>query len=110
MITKDEIIQIYDDREKRLVEWVESKPEKKTRLQLKKDLKKWQKEITQAQQFAKDNDPHFPPNNLGTTYTFMNVSSAIFANYVVAKHYIKKLEKESKKSCKKRTNSNSKKY
>lgn len=105
MITKKEIIQIYDDREKRLVKWVESKPEKKTTLQLKKDLKKWQQEITQAQQFAKDNDPHFPPNDLGTTYTFMNTSSAVFANYVIAMHYIKKLEKELKKSCTKKNKS-----
>ncbi len=96
MITKDDIVKIYDDREKRLVEWVDSKPEKKTILQLKKDLKKWQKEINDAQQFAKDNDPHFPPNDLGTAYTFMNVSSAVFASYVIAMHYIKKLEKELK--------------
>ncbi len=101
MITREDIVKIYDDREKRLVEWIESKPEKKTIPQLKKDLKKWQKEISEAQQFAKDNDPHFPPNNLGTTYTFMNISSTIFASYVVAMHYISKLEKESKSGAKK---------
>lgn len=101
MITKDEIILIYRNREKSLFEWIESKPETKSTSQLKKDLKKWQKEILDAQKFAKDNDPHFPSNDLGTTYTFMNISSAVFANYVVAMHYIKKLEKELKKKCKK---------
>ncbi len=102
MITREEIIQIYEDREKRLVKWLESKPEKKTILQLKKDLKKWQKEIPDAHKFAKDNDPHFPPNDLGTTYTFMNISSAIFANYVIAMCYIKKLENELKTHTKKK--------
>ena len=101
MITREDIVQIYDDRTKRLEKWIESKPENKTILQLKKDLKIWQKEILDAQKFAKDNDPHFPPNDLGTAYTFMNVSSAVFASYVIAMHYIKKLEKELKKSCKK---------
>jgi len=35
MITREEIIEIYEDREKRLHDWVESYSEKKTITQLK---------------------------------------------------------------------------
>ncbi len=59
-------------------------------------MKKWQNEIFDAQKLAKDNDPLFPKDNLGTAYTFMNVSNAIYSNYVISLHYIKKLEKELK--------------
>lgn len=104
MITKDEIIGIYEDREKRLEKWLEGKPEEKTILQLKKDLKSWQNEITDAQKLAHDNDPLFAPNDLGSSYTFMNIFSAIFSNYVIALCYIKKLEKELKSKTRKPKN------
>jgi hypothetical protein len=96
MITREDIIQIYQNRDERLFEWIKDKPEKKTISQLKKDLKKWQKEIFDAQKFAKENDPLFPKDSIGTAYTFMNISSAIFANYVIATQYILKLENKLK--------------
>ena len=102
MITKEEIVQIYKNRDKRLFDWATNKPEKKTILQLKKDLKNWHQEILDAQKLANENDPYFPPNDLGTTYTMMNISNAIFANYVVAIQYIKKLENELKKKTSKK--------
>ena len=92
MITMEDIIEIYQNRENRLDDWLEEKSEKKTILQFKKDMKKWGKEISDAQNFAKEHDPNFPKDSLGTAYTFMNTSSAIYANYVVATQYIKKLE------------------
>ena len=94
MITKEEIIQIYQNREKRLHDWLENNPEKKTILQLKKDTIKWQKEIFDAQKLAKENDPYFPKNSLGNAYTFINSSNAIYANYVIVIYYIEKLEVE----------------
>ncbi len=96
MITREDIIPIIRQRETRLEKWLEVKPEKKTILQFKKDMKKWGKEISDAQNFAKEHDSDFPKESLGTAYTFMNISSAIFANYVVAVNYIKKLEIELK--------------
>lgn len=97
MITREDIIQIYQNREERLEEWMENNPEKMTVTQLKKDLKLWQKEIFASQKLAKENDPYFPTESLGTAYSFMNTSSAIYANYVVGLYYIKKLEGELKK-------------
>ncbi len=97
MITREDIIQIIRQRETRFEKWLEEKPEKKTILQFKKDMKKWGKEISDAQNFAKEHDLNFPKESLGTAYTFMNTSSAIFVNYVVATQYIKKLEVELKK-------------
>jgi len=97
MITREDIIEIYHNREIRLNDWIKNNPEKKTITQLKKDLKIWQKEISDSNKFAKENDPYFPKESLLTAYTFMNVSGAIHANYVVALYYIKKLEKELKK-------------
>jgi len=96
MITREEIIQIYQNRDKRLWNWIKDKPEKKTISQLKKDVKKWQNEIFDSQKLAKENDPLFPKDSLGTVYTFMNSSSAIFANYIIAIQYIKKLENKLK--------------
>jgi len=102
MITREEIIQIYQSRDKQLFDWIDDKPEKKTITALKKDMKVWQKEITNAQKLANDNDPHFPKDSFGTIYTSMNMSSAIFANYVIAVHYIKKLENKLKQKTKKK--------
>jgi hypothetical protein len=102
MITREDIIQIYENRDKRLFDWVESKPEKKTITALKKDMKIWHKEISDAQKLAKENDPLFPKDGLESIYTSMNISSAIFANYVVRVHYIKKLENELKLETKKK--------
>ena len=96
MITRDEIIQIYKDRQKRLQDWLEDKPEKKTIPQFKKDMKTWQQEIYNAHKLAKENDPYFPKDSLGSAYTSMNISNAFFSNYVVAVQYIKKLENELK--------------
>jgi len=98
MITREEIIQILRQREVRLEKWLEEEPEKKSNSKLKQDFKKWRKEITDAQKLAKENDPLFAQDSLNSSYTFMNMFGAIFANYVVALHYIKKLEKGLKKS------------
>ena len=103
MITREDIIQIYQNRQKRLVDWLEDKSEKKTIPQLKKDLKKWQKEIFDAHKLAKENDPSFPKDSLGTAYTSINIANAVFANYVVAILYIKKLEKILKLKTSKKT-------
>jgi hypothetical protein len=77
MITREDIVEIYENRENRLDDWVKNNPEKKTVVQLKKDLKLWQKEISISHKFAKDNDPYFPKESLLTCYTFMNTYSAI---------------------------------
>ena len=106
MITREDIIEIYQNREERLLEWIKNNPEKKTVSQLKKDLKLWQKEIFDSQKLANKNDPYFPKESLGTAYTFMNTSSAIYGNYVITLYYIKKLEKELKKLQPKKTKKN----
>ena len=98
MITREDIIEIYQNRENRLDEWIKNNPEKKSISALKKDLKLWQKEISESHKFAKENDPYFPKESLLTAYTFMNTYGAIYANYVISLYYIKKLEKELKKS------------
>ena len=103
MITRDDIIQVYQNREERLVKWMKNNPEKKTVTQLKKDLKLWQKEIFDSQELAKENDPYFTTESLGTAYTFMNTASAIYANYVVGLYYIKKLENKLKQKTKKKS-------
>jgi hypothetical protein len=92
MITREDIVEIYQNRENRLDDWVKNNPEKKTVTALKNDMKIWYKEISDAQKLAKENDPLFPKDSLGSIYTSMNISSAIFANHVVAVYYIKKLE------------------
>jgi hypothetical protein len=102
MITREDIIQVYQNREERLLEWMENNPEKKSITQLKKDLRLWDKEISESQKLAKENDPYFTTESLGTAYTFMNTASAIYANYVVGLYYIKKLEKELKQKSKKK--------
>jgi hypothetical protein len=102
MITREDIIEIYQNRENRLDDWIGNNPEKKTVSVLKKDLKLWQNEISDSHKFAKDNDPYFPKESLLTCYTFMNTSSAIYANYVVALYYIKKLETTLKQKTKKK--------
>ena len=103
MITRNEIIQIYHNREERLLDWMKNNPEKKTSAQLKKDLNLWQKEIYNAEKLAKENDPHFPKESLLTAYTFMNISGAIHANYIISLYYIKKLETKLKQKTKKKT-------
>ncbi|MCV0430719.1 hypothetical protein [Nitrosopumilus sp.] len=97
MITREEIIQILRQREARLKKWLDEKPNKKSVLQLKQDFKKWSKDIDDSRRLAQENDPLFPKDSLNSSYTFMNMFGATFANYVVAIHYIKKLEEELKK-------------
>jgi hypothetical protein len=102
MITIEDITQIYQNREERLEEWMKNNPEKKTTIQLKKDLKLWGEEIFDSQKLAKENDPYFTTESLGTAYTFMNTASAIYANYVVGLYYIKKLESKLKQKTSKK--------
>jgi hypothetical protein len=102
MITREDIIQIYQNREERLLDWIKNNPEKKTIVQFKKDLKLWKKEISDSHKLAKENDPHFPKKSLLTAYTFMNISGAIHANYVISLYYIKKLETKLKQKTKKK--------
>ena len=97
MITREEIIQILRQREARLEKWLDEKPDKKSVLQLKRDFKKWSKDIDDSRELSKVNDPLFPKDSLNSSYTFMNMFGATFASYVVGLHYIKKLESELKK-------------
>jgi len=94
MITKEEIIEIIHKRDDRLEEWLKNNPEKLHLKTLKREFKKWSKQIENAQKLSEENDPLFPEQSLGTVYTFMNVSIAIRASYVIALVYIKKLEKK----------------
>ena len=81
----------------------EKQSRKKNTIQLKKDLRLWDKEISKSQKLAKENDPYFTTESLGTAYTFMNTASAIYANYVVGLYYIKKLEIKLKQKTKKKS-------
>ena len=103
MITREEIILILRQREARLEKWLDEKPDKKSVLQLKRDFKKWSKDIDDSRELSKVNDPLFPKNSLNSSYTFMNMFGATFATYVVALHYIKKLENELKCKTRKRS-------
>ena len=48
MITREEILLILRARETRLEKWLEDKPDKKSALQLKRDFKKWSKDIDEC--------------------------------------------------------------
>lgn len=97
MITREEIIEIYEDRQKQLDIWLDDKPKKKSISNLKNDLKKWQIEIFESQKLADENNHLFSKNSLNSCYTYMNTSDAIYSNYIIALFYIKKLEIELKK-------------
>lgn len=101
MITREEIIAILRQREIRLEKWIEDKPDEKSLSRLKRDFKQWSKEIEDARELSKVNDPLFPKDSLDGSYTFMNMFGATFASYVVGLHYIKKLENELKRKTKK---------
>jgi len=92
MITKDEIMQIINNRETRLEEWLKNNPEKLSLKKIKLELGKWTMEIFEAHKLSEESDPLFPKDDLRTVYTFMNIMTTIRANYVIALVYIKKLE------------------
>ncbi len=92
MITKEEILEIIHKRNDRIETWLKNDPEKLSLNSLKQELKKWIKEIFEAQKLAKENAPLFPEQSLDTVYTYMNSCTAIQANFAIALVYIKKLE------------------
>ena len=57
MITKEEIVEIIHKRDDRLLEWLKNKPKKHSLKKLKQELKKWSKEIEDAQKLAEENNP-----------------------------------------------------
>ena len=96
MITIEEIVQRDQNRHKRLQKWLDEKPETKSVSRLRKDLKNWETEISEAELLDKKYNSQFSNTDIRPMYLFLNLATAIFDHRTVALHYIKKLEKELK--------------
>ncbi|MGI0064046.1 MAG: hypothetical protein ACREAL_04155 [Nitrosopumilaceae archaeon] len=94
MITKEDILQIIQTRDEKLLNWLKKNPKKHSLLILKKTYKDLWEEVLESLRFSKENNPKFPAGDLGFVYLFMNEFSALFTHHIVARIYIKKLEKE----------------
>ncbi|MCV0372756.1 MAG: hypothetical protein K5793_04290 [Nitrosarchaeum sp.] len=94
MISIPEIVEIIHNRQDLFDKWTKKNPEKFSIPKLKNELKFWRKEIDDAIELTKINDPLFTKNDFGKIYTFLNEAMATQCCYYADQIYIRKLEKE----------------
>ena len=88
----EEVMQLIENRDVRLTDWLKNKSPKLSLLELKNEFKDWWKEIDDSRKYAADVDTRHTRGDLDFAYTFMNNFSAFHSHHCVAIVYIKKLE------------------
>ena len=93
-IISEEVMQLIENRDVRLTDWLKNKSPKLSLLELKNEFKEWWKEIDDSRKHAEDVTHRHTTGDLDFAYTFMNEFSAFHSHHCVAIVYIKKLEEE----------------